>query len=165
MNLSDHNGFSQKDRPFAGQWYFREDHLHCVSQIRSKLRRLTAELVLRGYHYLDIFSIRWSVAEALLNAIQHGHRGDKSKTVRFNYLIADDYVLAEIIDEGSGFNPDQVPNPFGLELNERPAKKGLYMMRLFMSWVRFDGRGNRVTLCKLRTDATPLLKSPRDRSQ
>ena len=30
--------------------------------------------------------------------------------------------------------------------------------RLFMSWVRFDGRGNRVTLCKLRSPGATMTK-------
>jgi hypothetical protein len=62
--------------------------------------------------------------------------------------------LAEVIDEGPGFDPKRVPNPFSKEQQGQVARKGLFFMRLFMSWVRFGGRGNRVTLCKLRSPGT-----------
>src|SRR5262245_27114225 len=104
MSLEHNGSFSKSHSSTISQWCFRQHQLHAASDIRANLRSLTADMVLRGYHYLDIFSARWSVGEAILNAIQHGHRGDKTKTVRFNYVIADDYVLAEIMDEGTGFN-------------------------------------------------------------
>jgi serine/threonine-protein kinase RsbW len=142
---------SDNARPTFDPWSFKEDRLHEIAEIRGKLRRLTAEMVMRGYHYLDVFSARWAIGEALLNAIQHGHHLDATKTVRLGVLVANDYVLAEVTDEGPGFNPDDVPNPFAANPENLTSKKGLAMMRLFMSWVRFEGRGNRVTLCKIRT--------------
>jgi len=53
-----------------------------------------------------------------------------------------------------------VPNPFAARMQGEQAKGGLFFMNLFMSWVRFEGRGNRVTLCKMRSGesaAVPFL--------
>jgi len=140
--------------PSLPGWKFKEERLHAVADIRSKLQNLTAEMNQWGFHYTEIFSVRFAIGEALHNAIEHGHRGDESKTVQFNYLISAEYVLAEVIDEGPGFDPKSVPNPFVARQQAKPARRGLFFMSLFMSWIRFEGRGNRVTMCKMRSPAS-----------
>jgi len=117
------------------------------------MHRLAQEMAQLNYSHLDVFSVRYSVAEAIKNAIVHAHKGDPHKIVHLSYLIAPDYVLAEVIDEGPGFDPRSVPNPMAPENRTRDLGKGLYFMRLFMTWIRHDGRGNRVTLCKIRMGA------------
>jgi len=133
-------------------WKFRERLVRTLAEIAPALRGVTAEMIVHGYSYMDVFSVRWSLREAILNGIQHGHRGDPSKTVRLNYLVSPDYLLAEVIDEGAGFDCLAVPNPFATDRPDPRAKKGLFFMRLFMSWIRFEGRGNRLTLCKMRSE-------------
>jgi len=146
-----HDGsFSDKGFP-PSSWIFKEERLHTLADIRPKLQALGEDMRLWRFHSTDIFCARWAIGEALHNAIYHGHQEDPSKTAQLNYLISSDYILAEIIDEGPGFDPRRIPNPFAKGQVGQPAKRGLFFMRLFMSWVRFGDRGNRVTLCKLRT--------------
>jgi serine/threonine-protein kinase RsbW len=132
-------------------WKSGERCIRTVPDVLAAVRVITAELVLWGYGRMDVFAVRSALGEALLNAIQHGHQGDPTKRVQFNYVISEDYFLAEVIDEGPGFEPTKVANPFEAAQQGMPAGKGLYLMRLLMSWIRFGGCGNRVTLCKLRT--------------
>jgi anti-sigma regulatory factor (Ser/Thr protein kinase) len=155
-----HDGsFSDKAFPPASSWKFKEERLQTLADIRPKLQALGAEMRWWRFHYTDIFCVRWAIGEALHNAIYHGHAEDPSKTVQLNYLISADYILAEVIDEGPGFDPKTVPNPFAKEQGKPGPKRGLFFMRLFMSWVRFDNRGNRVTLCKLRSPGTTMAGS------
>jgi serine/threonine-protein kinase RsbW len=130
-------------------WEFKQERLHAFADILPQLRQLTAEMRHWGFHYTEVFGARWAIGEALHNAIKHGHRGDESKTVQLNYVISADYLVAEVIDEGPGFDPKRVPNPFAAGEQAKPGPRGLFFMGLFMSWVRFEGRGNRVTLCKM----------------
>jgi serine/threonine-protein kinase RsbW len=127
------------------------------SEIRSAIKAVAEEMAALDYPYLDAFSVRFSVGEAIRNAIRHAHHGDTNKAVQVSYLVEAGYVLAEVIDEGPGFDPSSVPNPMLPENRSRPLGKGIYFMRLFMTWVRFDGRGNRVTLCKMRSPARSAL--------
>jgi anti-sigma regulatory factor (Ser/Thr protein kinase) len=151
VSSNKHDGsFSDKAFPPGSSWKFKGERLHTLADIRPKLQTLGADLRLWRFHYADIFCIRWAIGEALHNAIVHGHQEDPFKTVQLNYLISSDYVLAEVIDEGPGFDPNSVPNPFAKGQEGQAAKRGLFFMRMFMSWVRFDGGGNRVTLCKMR---------------
>jgi len=59
-------------------------------------------------------------------------------------------VLAEVEDEGPGFDPGGVADPTAAENRERTDGRGLLLMRHYMTWVRFSARGNRVTLYKQR---------------
>jgi serine/threonine-protein kinase RsbW len=148
---------SFSDKPFPpSSWKFTEERLHALDDIRPKLQALGANMRLWRFHYTDIFCARWAIGEALHNAILHGNKEDPSKMVQLNYLISSDYILAEVIDEGPGFDPKKSPNPFAKEQTGQAAGRGLFFMRLFMSWVRFDARGNRVTLCKLRSPGTAM---------
>jgi serine/threonine-protein kinase RsbW len=60
-------------------------------------------------------------------------------------------MLVEVEDEGPGFDPGQVPDPTAPENWDKPSGRGLLLMRHFTTWMRYHGRGNRVTLCKHRT--------------
>jgi serine/threonine-protein kinase RsbW len=57
-------------------------------------------------------------------------------------------VLAEVQDQGAGFDPRQVPDPLAPENRDRPRGRGLLLMRSYLSWVRFNRRGNGVRLCR-----------------
>jgi anti-sigma regulatory factor (Ser/Thr protein kinase) len=165
MSSNKHDGSFLNKAQLEPSWRFREERIHSETEIGPALKTFTAEMTRWGYHYTDIFSSRWAIGEALLNAIRHGHQGDASKTVQLNYLTAADYVLAEVIDEGPGFDSTIVPSPFTSQQEGPLAKKGLFFMRLFTSWIRFEGRGNRIILCKLRSPSKPATAGTGHRSE
>jgi anti-sigma regulatory factor (Ser/Thr protein kinase) len=142
------------------EWKYGEKQLHSFTDIEPAVRSMIKEMRDKGYHYMDLFSVTWAVREALQNAIEHGHRWDASKTVEFTYLVSSEYVIAEVIDEGPGFDPRTITDPWAGRPDHSPMR-GLFLMRLFMSWVRFDGRGNRVTLCKVRIPPRPIVRTYR----
>ena len=55
-----------------------------------------------------------------------------------------------IHDEGPGFDPDALPNPFSDESLTRRSGRGLTLIRSFMDEVRFNDQGNEITLFKRR---------------
>jgi serine/threonine-protein kinase RsbW len=114
-------------------------------RIQEQIEQLLQE---RQAHDHDIFSIRLALEEALVNAIKHGNQSDPAKKVRVSYrLLADRFEVA-ISDEGTGFNPDDVPDPTAAENLERPCGRGLMLMRHYMSEVHYNDRGNAVTMSK-----------------
>lgn len=108
------------------------------------------ELEELGYTEKERFGIRLALEEALVNAVKHGHRGDTSKTVRVRYQASMVQFMVEIEDQGPGFVPARVPDPLLPENLERPSGRGVLLMEHYMTWVRYNDRGNRVTLCKMR---------------
>jgi anti-sigma regulatory factor (Ser/Thr protein kinase) len=91
-----------------------------------------------------------AVEDGVVNSLKHGNGGDPSKKVRVRYHIGADAVLAEVEDEGPGFDPATVPDPTDPQNWDRPCGRGLLRMRHYTTWLRYHGRGNRLTLCKRR---------------
>jgi serine/threonine-protein kinase RsbW len=92
--------------------------------------------------------VRLALEEAVVNGLRHGNGGDSSKRVRVRYRVDAETLLVEVKDEGAGFDADAVPDATLPENLDRPGGRGLLLMRHFMTWVRYHGCGNRVTLCK-----------------
>ena len=97
----------------------------------------------------DIFSIRLALEEALVNAIKHGNQMDRSKKVHISYQLGTDGFEVHIADEGTGFDPADVPDPTAIENLERPCGRGLMLMRYYMNEVSFSDRGNSVRMAKV----------------
>jgi serine/threonine-protein kinase RsbW len=120
----------------------------------AEARRIQEEIeaALKAHHYTehDIFSIRLAVEEALVNAMKHGNRMDRGKKIQIGYRVRNDLFEVLIADEGSGFDPKDVPDPTCPENLERPCGRGLMLMRHYMSEVCFNRCGNSVQMRKHR---------------
>jgi serine/threonine-protein kinase RsbW len=101
----------------------------------------------QGYSDKDMFGMRLALEEALVNAIKHGHHGDSSLIVRVSYQVTPEQTLATVEDQGSGFDPGGMADPLVPENLERPCGRGLLLMRRYLSWLRYNERGNTITLC------------------
>ena len=125
----------------------------------SESRRLVDFLgeSLQGAAYTedDVFRIKLALEEALTNAITHGNRSDRNKCVRVGCTITAGVFGVRITDEGPGFNHNSEPDPTEpTTCWEVPRGSGLLLMRTFMTEVQFHGRGNVVTMTKVRETAT-----------
>jgi serine/threonine-protein kinase RsbW len=145
--------YSSKSSPFPGDLasnWTAEDCRRLVARTVSEVRDLTqqfaADLLAAGFARPESYGLRVAFEEALLNGIKHGNGNDPSKQVRVQYRITADQVLLMIEDEGQGFKPDDLPDP-RVDL-EQLQGRGILLMRSYMTWVRFNARGNGVTMCK-----------------
>jgi serine/threonine-protein kinase RsbW len=126
--------------------------IHELTEVEPVIKKLIAEMKILGYPRKDTFAVGLLLLEATTNAIRHGNRGDNTRTVAINYSLIPEEIVIEVADEGPGFNPQLVPNPFIEEPEPRWSRRwGLFLMRLYASWVRFDKRGSQITLCKRRS--------------
>ena len=127
----------------------------------AEVQRIQEEVEgrLRLYHFddRDIFSIRLALEEALVNAIKHGNQLDRSKQVHIDCLVREDRFQIGIVDEGPGFNPEDVPDPLAEENLERACGRGLLLIRHYMTEVVYHAPGNRLTMSKVRKPAEPYL--------
>jgi serine/threonine-protein kinase RsbW len=118
----------------------------------SVLGEVAAKLDGLGYSARDVLGLRVALGEAIVNGLRHGNGGDPLKCVRIRCSAGPDMMLAEVEDEGLGFNPGVVPDPTLPENLHHTGGRGLILMRHYMTWVCFSGRGNCVTLCKRRSN-------------
>jgi serine/threonine-protein kinase RsbW len=139
----------------GGEWPCQEVSLRRSAELEPFLDVVTGALTGLGYSPQDQFGVRLALEEAIVNGLRHGNGGDPRKRVRVRYRVRAEALLAEVEDEGPGFDLDDVPDPTLAENLLHSGGRGLLLMRHFMTWVRYHGRGNRVTLCK-RPTAGPL---------
>lgn len=119
-----------------------------------RVQELIADaLQTNGYTEHDTFAIKLALEEALVNAIKHGNQLDPDKQVFVVFNVTAERFDIRITDEGAGFNPEDVPDPTAIENLERPCGRGLLLMRGFMTEVEYHGRGNVVTMAKVREAA------------
>jgi len=112
---------------------------------------IEAQLRQQRFDDREIFGIRLALEEALVNAIKHGNQMDRSKKVHVHFRVEPDRFHIHITDEGTGFDPDDVPDPQAAENLERCCGRGLLLMRHYMSEVTFHPPGNHLTMCKIRS--------------
>lgn len=101
-----------------------------------------------GYSESDTFALKLALEEGLNNAIRHGNRMDPAKTVEVSYEVTPEEVRVTIRDHGSGFEPEDVPDPTADENLEKPSGRGIMLMRAYMDTVEFNQAGNLVCMVK-----------------
>ena len=88
---------------------------------------------------LDDDAIHWigvAVRESVINAIKHGNREDYRKlvTVEFTFApVADpEELVVRVMDQGEGFDPEEVGDPLAPENILKSSGRGIFFMRSFM---------------------------------
>ena len=107
---------------------------------------------------LDDDAIHWigvAVRESVINAIKHGNRGDYGKlvTVEFDVVpaAAPSELIVRVLDQGEGFDPEEVADPLAPENILKSSGRGIFFMRNFMDDVtlrRGDEGGMEVRMVK-----------------
>jgi serine/threonine-protein kinase RsbW len=107
---------------------------------------------------LDEDAIHWigvAVRESVINAIKHGNREEYGKlvTVEFTFTPAadPDELVVRVLDEGEGFDPQEVADPLAPENILKSSGRGIFFMRSFMDDVtlqRGAGGGMEVRMVK-----------------
>jgi len=89
-----------------------------------------------------------AVTEAVNNAILHANKSDLSKRVHLVCKITKRALSLSVRDEGSGFDPDLIPDPLKQENLMKESGRGVFLIRSLMDKVRFKStkRGMTVTM-------------------
>jgi len=102
---------------------------------------------LSGLAGFDEDTTHWvgvSVRESVINAIKHGNREDLGKRVVVEFVLRPrprpEHFEINVLDEGAGFDPDQVANPLDPENVLKSSGRGIFFMRSFMDDVSIARR-------------------------
>ena len=96
----------------------------------------------------DIYgNVMISVTEAVNNAIHHGCKADPSRSVLLSMTMEQQAVRFRIHDGGTGFDVNHIPDPTKPENLEKPAGRGIFLMRHLADEVIFKDNGSTVELC------------------
>ncbi|HEY0875250.1 MAG TPA: ATP-binding protein [Vicinamibacterales bacterium] len=88
---------------------------------------------------LDEDAVHWigvAVRESVINAIKHGNREDYGKLVMIEFsiapVIAPTEFVVRVVDQGEGFEPEEVADPLAPENILKSSGRGIFFMRSFM---------------------------------
>ncbi|HMS65862.1 MAG TPA: ATP-binding protein [Ignavibacteria bacterium] len=97
-----------------------------IPKFDSLLEHVNGEFNLAMEKFINL---QIACSEALINAIVHGNKENKDKSV---YIIIeyDDYILCvKIKDEGSGFDVSKLPDPTSNENILKEHGRGIFIIR------------------------------------
>ena len=93
----------------------------------------------------DEDAVHWvgvAVRESVINAIKHGNREHPDKTVivefAFTPLDAPTELVVKVIDQGEGFEAEEVADPLAPENILKSSGRGIFFMRSFMDDVQLN---------------------------
>ena len=125
-------------------------------------RAVVERVVVACRHLADLdgetaFRLRVTLGEAVANAILYGRGERPGAVVRVSAKAGMDGLRVKVSDEGSGFDPDAVPDPISRDGIARSRGRGLFLLKQLADGVAFNETGNRVTL-SFRGAPDPLVR-------
>lgn len=114
------------------------------SFVDNFIRMLTECRCISGYEG----EVETALREALNNAVVHGNHEDPRKCVRVTCRCELGEVSMTVRDEGQGFDFNKVPDPTTPSTIYSSSGRGIYLMKVFMDAVRFEGNGSIVHMRK-----------------
>lgn len=92
-----------------------------------------------------------AVREAVTNAVVHGNKLDDAKIVELKLRNTLAVFEITVHDQGTGFNPNDVPDPTKEENILKTSGRGIFFMRNFMDevdWAADPQGGTNVRMIK-----------------
>lgn len=116
-----------------------------VSELEESLGRIKKAFQIDKEKFYEILI---AITEAVINAIQHGNRGDPNKRVFLNISAQKHKINVEVVDEGEGFNPLTVQDPLTPENITKEHGRGIFIIRSFADSVHIkaDKTGTKVKM-------------------
>jgi len=86
--------------------------------------------------------------EAFVNAVKHGNKFDSQKLIRIAADVSRHEAKFTIEDEGEGFDVNSIPDPLDPENLFKTSGRGVMFIYNIMDEVKYNERGNRLTMVK-----------------
>ena len=135
----------------ALDWSLHEKIPSSLDVGHATIERLLTALEANLWEGRDLFHIQLAIEEAMVNAITHGNKQAANKVVEVEFRVDQQTTFMRIKDQGAGFNPAAVPDPREDDHLECTNGRGVMLIRELMSEVRYNVRGNEVTMIKHRS--------------
>jgi serine/threonine-protein kinase RsbW len=122
--------------------------LDSVDTAEAEILKAAAEA---GFDEDEQHRIGMAVRECMVNAVVHGNRYNRNKQVHVNVTVEGPKFTIRIIDQGEGFEIQEVPDPLHENNLLRHSGRGLFLMGAFMDDIKVrkaSPEGTEVTLVK-----------------
>jgi len=134
--------------PSKGRWSFKlNSTMESVSEVEAAADKMVTEA---GVDDDLRFHITMAVHEATVNAVLHGNDYDSSKLIDVVLENTGKDFIFTIADQGTGFDPNHIPDPLAPENLLRGTGRGIFLIRSLMDEVHFRQLhpGTELTLVK-----------------
>lgn len=123
------------NEPSKERWSFKlNSTMESVSEVEAAADKMAAEAGLDD----DLrFHITMAVHEATVNAVLHGNEYDPSRLINVALENTGKDFIFTIADQGTGFDPDHIPDPLAPENLLRGTGRGIFLIRSLMDEVHF----------------------------
>lgn len=105
-----------------------------IDSVIKKIQEINAPIEIKDH---ELYLV---IDEAISNAMEHGNLWDPRKNINIRIIKNNGDLTLSIEDEGSGFNPAQLPG--GTE-NLKLRGRGIFIMKHFCK-LRWNKKGNRI---------------------
>lgn len=91
-----------------------------------------------GLNEEQLATLLLAVTEATTNAIIHANNCDKTKLVKVDVTVQNSKLIIKVIDEGTGFDPSEIPDPTQPENILKDSGRGMYLMKVYMDDLKYN---------------------------
>jgi len=106
-----------------------ESTLESVDEAEALILGLAQE---NGFDEDELHRLGMAVREAMVNAVVHGNRYNLKKKVHLKVETPSDAIRISIVDEGEGFELQELPDPLAEENLLRQSGRGLLLIQAFV---------------------------------
>jgi len=137
------------DRLMASSGFTREEAPSILvasklTEIDSVCSLILREMDLHGFPDRSIKQFKICVFEMMTNAILHGNGGDEQKKVLVFYKVTRNEAAISVVDEGSGFDHKNLPDPLLPENRTLDHGRGIFLIYHYFDTVEFNESGSRI---------------------
>ncbi len=114
----------------------------------SSIERFVEEIC-DYYNINDTYfgNILIALTEAFNNAVIHGNKGDASKKIHVVFESKPKGLSFTVSDEGAGYDPDEVPDPLDLEIDDaNKSGRGIFLIRSLSDKIEIKNDGSSVEM-------------------
>lgn len=119
-----------------------------LSEVQKASAKVLVFLKPLGLSQAFLFDVRLCLEEALINAIKYGNRLQRNLKVSLAVEYNDERIQITVEDQGKGFNLKGLKSCTSEENLLRTCGRGVYLIHQLMDKVKYNARGNRLTMIK-----------------
>ena len=113
---------------------------NAIGHERIAMASLASFAKMHGYSLARIEDLKTVVAEAAINAMEHGNKGQPDAVVNIQFYYIDDAIQIMVTDQGEGIKED-MPQPDIERIMrkiDRPVGFGIYLISQLADEVEFN---------------------------
>lgn len=119
-----------------------------ISTMHSVLNYLMKRVEKLGVINPEKSNLFIALDEAFVNAVKHGNKFDSNKLVKICAEVSTEEARFTIEDEGDGFDVNAIPDPLDPQNLFKTSGRGVLFIYNIMDEVKYNERGNRLTMVK-----------------